>query len=161
MIYVCFDWSETLGKKGSKTDVTNARNMNVEELREAYLMPRTMELLYLLIEEGATLGIIANTDVNKHYFMRMLRKLAIDHYFSLVVVSNKTNGFKPEKRIFDVARRGFGNPDSRRLFFVGNDAETDLAGARGAGWRAYSIRWTPRQLLFFFKQQKNVVDLSE
>jgi putative hydrolase of the HAD superfamily len=67
---------------------------------------------------------------------RYLAAAGWDKYFSAVVVSQRVGTIKPNRLIFDVARRTLGIESPPRLLHVGDDWAADVVGAKNAGWRA-------------------------
>jgi putative hydrolase of the HAD superfamily len=59
----------------------------------------------------------------------------IVEYFDAVVLSDDIGVNKPDKRIFDHALKK-SNALADRTFIIGDNPDTDIAGAVNAGWRA-------------------------
>jgi putative hydrolase of the HAD superfamily len=106
----------------------------VEMHREGALQrpaPDTIPTLEALVTAGHRLGIISNWDDT---LVPILRRHDIAGFFDVVVVSSEVGVAKPHPAIFRAALEAAGvAPEAAVL--VGDDAETDLAGARAAGIR--------------------------
>jgi putative hydrolase of the HAD superfamily len=75
------------------------------------------------------MGIVSNFD---HRLPDILQELDIIEYFENIVTPAETGVAKPDRRIFDAALAGLGNPGGR-VVYVGDRAVEDVAGAREAG----------------------------
>ena len=79
------------------------------------------------------LGIITNgfddTQATK------LKSCRIDHYFEQVITSETTGSRKPDRGIFDHAL-DLSKADRSKVVMIGDNLQTDIAGAKAAGWDA-------------------------
>ncbi len=68
-----------------------------------------------------------------------------DRFLAAVVVSERVGAIKPDVAIFRAAEAalGLGPADRSTILHVGDDPLADVAGARGAGWRAAYLRGRP------------------
>jgi HAD superfamily hydrolase (TIGR01509 family) len=57
-------------------------------------------------------------------------------HLTAIVVSQRVGTIKPHPAIFAAALAALGNPAPARVIHVGDDWAADVAGAKGAGWRA-------------------------
>lgn len=62
-----------------------------------------------------------------------LRHSGIDHYFTHVITSEKSNSLKPHKEIFDYALQLTGAQAAESLM-LGDALDIDILGAHNAGW---------------------------
>lgn len=62
-----------------------------------------------------------------------LKSSGIEPFFDVVLTSEKAGAPKPDARIFSEAIRRSG-ASKRECLMIGDNAETDMAGARNAGW---------------------------
>ena len=62
----------------------------------------------------------------------ILQELEILEYFENVTIPAEAGAAKPDRRIFETALEGLGDP-SRRAVYVGDRAVEDVVGAREAG----------------------------
>lgn len=85
---------------------------------------------------GMKLAVISNWDER---LRPLLRALALDHFFEVVIVSREVGCHKPDPRVFESAARHLGvAPDT--ILHVGDSASEDFEGARQAGFRAVLLR---------------------
>jgi putative hydrolase of the HAD superfamily len=75
------------------------------------------------------MAVVSNFD---HRLPNILQDLDILDYFKNVTTPTKIGVAKPDRRIFDAALEGLGDP-TRRAVYVGDRAVEDVAGARKAG----------------------------
>jgi putative hydrolase of the HAD superfamily len=94
-----------------------------------HLAPGTREGLDALAARRIRMGIVSNFD---HRLPNILQDLDILKYFENVTIPAKVGAAKPDRRIFDAALEGLGDP-THRAIYVGDRAIEDVAGARGAG----------------------------
>lgn len=92
------------------------------------LFPDVIPTLQLLKQKGFILAVLANWD-NK--LQDLLERLKIINYFSLVVSSSAAKLEKPDPKIFRSVIRKL-NIDHSEVYYVGNEYETDVMGARKA-----------------------------
>lgn len=64
---------------------------------------------------------------------RKIERFRLDRFAAHVVLSEDVGAMKPSRAIFDAAHRSAGSPPGRRVY-VGDHFETDVVGAKGAGW---------------------------
>jgi len=93
------------------------------------LAPGTRRALDALQARQLPMAVVSNFD---HRLPNILQDLAILHYFENVTIPIEVGAAKPDRRIFDAALRGLGDP-ARRAIYVGDRAIEDVAGARRAG----------------------------
>lgn len=97
------------------------------------LVPGASELLAHLASCGYKIGIISNGFREVQY--RKMRSSGIDGKVDAVVLSDDAGVNKPDCRIFDYAVNKVSGVASRSLI-IGDNPETDIVGALGAGWHA-------------------------
>ncbi len=85
------------------------------------------------------------TDLHGHYQLHIitngfhevqhtkLRHSGIDRFFRVILTSERAGARKPDPRIFQRALKEAGATAAESLM-VGDDARTDMGGARSAGW---------------------------
>jgi putative hydrolase of the HAD superfamily len=64
-----------------------------------------------------------------------LKFCGIDHYFDQLITSETTGSRKPDREIFDHAI-SLTKADPQKVLMIGDNLNTDIAGARAAGWEA-------------------------
>jgi putative hydrolase of the HAD superfamily len=75
------------------------------------------------------MAVVSNFD---HRLPGILQDLGILEYFENVTIPILAGAAKPDRRIFEAALDGLGDP-ARRAVYVGDRAVEDVAGARQAG----------------------------
>lgn len=100
------------------------------------LLDGAVPLLETLRGRGFRLGVLSNWDRRLH---PVLEGAGLRAFFDAVVISSEAGCEKPDPGIFRVAERLLGTPASACLH-IGDSRRHDLAGARGAGWRALLVR---------------------
>jgi putative hydrolase of the HAD superfamily len=93
------------------------------------LAPGTREALDELRARQLPMAVVSNFD---HRLPHILQDLDILEYFENITTPIKAGAAKPDRRIFDAALEGLGDP-ARRAIYVGDRAVEDVAGARRAG----------------------------
>jgi len=93
------------------------------------LAPGTRRALGDLRARKVPMAVVSNFD---HRLSNILQDLAILEYFENVTTPAEAGAAKPDRRIFEAALEGLGDP-SRRAIYVGDRAVEDVEGARGAG----------------------------
>jgi putative hydrolase of the HAD superfamily len=96
--------------------------------------PFLAEMLNKLKEQGYLLGIISNG--RGEFQMRAISGLGIQDYFDIILISETEGIRKPQPDIFHraVEKLGISSEDS---FFVGDNPEADILGAKSA--KMYTI----------------------
>lgn len=92
-----------------------------------------LNLLESLKSRGLKLGIISNGSLEDQ--IEVLTRLEITGYFDSILVSEEIQIEKPDARIFMVSAAELGL-DAPSILFVGDDWESDILGALGAGFQA-------------------------
>lgn len=99
-----------------------------------------------LAQRGVRLGIISNWDDR---LRQLLTELKLAERFEVILISCEFGRAKPAPEIFAAAARAFHLPPAR-IMHVGDNATSDVAGARAAGFQAVRINrasaTTPDQL---------------
>jgi putative hydrolase of the HAD superfamily len=93
------------------------------------LAPGTRRALEALRARQVPMAVVSNFD---HRLPKILHDLEIIEYFENVTTPVDVGAAKPDRRIFDTALEGLGDP-ARRAIYVGDRAIEDGAGARRAG----------------------------
>jgi len=69
----------------------------------------------------------------------LLRNLNLDHFFQAIIVSCEAGSCKPSHAIFHAAARALELPPES-ILHVGDSLESDVHGARDAGFKPLLIR---------------------
>lgn len=101
--------------------------------RKTGLVNGAREFLGYLKDRGYRLGVLSNGFREVQY--DKMRSGAIDGYFDVVVLSDEIEVNKPDRRLYDYALVKASSGD-RVNVMIGDNVETDIAGAVNAGWPA-------------------------
>jgi FMN phosphatase YigB (HAD superfamily) len=123
---LALDWGHTL------MDERRGREVPLDD-RPAYLMPGVREALAAIT---LPLAVWANTrEGDERHVRAWLTRAGLDGVFTWVITSADAGARKPSSRFFDYALARCGcAPDD--VLFVGNQLNTDVAGANAAGIRS-------------------------
>jgi putative hydrolase of the HAD superfamily len=94
-----------------------------------HLAPGTREALDALSARRVPIAIVSNFD---HRLPTLLQDIGIIDYFESITIPSEVGAAKPDRRIFDAALEGLGDPSCRAVY-VGDRALEDVTGARRAG----------------------------
>ena len=95
------------------------------------VFPDVIPALDLLRRRKIRLGIVSNFDERLY---RIVPALGLQDYFRVVLPSTEAGVSKPDRRIFLKALRRL-NAEPSAALYVGNDPESDAAGAAAVGMR--------------------------
>ncbi len=98
-----------------------------------HLVPGARDLIDYLKGKGYRIGIISNGF--KEVQSRKMQSAGITHLIDVTVLSDDINVNKPDRRIFDHALRKASTTAGRSVI-IGDNPDTDIAGALAAGWHA-------------------------
>lgn len=101
---------------------------------EKCLMPGGMDLLKHLKKNGAKIGILSNGFKEVQY--RKMDSAGVTGWVDVTVLSDDIGVNKPDERLFRYAMEQSGEPDPRKHLMIGDNPDTDIAGALRAGWHA-------------------------
>lgn len=106
-------------------------------MQKGGLLDEVHETLEKLQKLGIQMYILSNTVFTGKSTMRLLDDFGVLHYFTKVYASADYRARKPGREFFEIAVSEVldSHPGSSRedILFVGNDYETDVKGAVGAG----------------------------
>ncbi|MHB8062584.1 MAG: HAD family hydrolase [Ruminiclostridium sp.] len=95
------------------------------------------ELLEILYARDFKMAVITGKDGERT--REILKKLAIEHYFDIVVASDEVKNPKPHPESLNVALNCFGL--SPELAIMVGDAPNDIIAARRAGVQSCAVTW--------------------
>ncbi|MBR1803293.1 MAG: YjjG family noncanonical pyrimidine nucleotidase [Muribaculaceae bacterium] len=126
-----------LEQVGCNEDCTAlSRDMNAYYLDDLAtlptLVPGARDLLQALRAHGLEVNVLSNGFAGVQ--QRKLRSGGIESLIDHVVLSDDCGITKPQRGIFEYAQRVCGCEAARTLM-IGDDPDTDIAGAHAAGWR--------------------------
>ena len=101
--------------------------------RMSALVPGARELLTELRHRGFKIGILSNGFREVQH--NKLHASGIAGMIDLVVLSDDIGINKPDRRLFDFAVSQAAT-SAERCLMIGDNPDTDIAGAKNAGWRA-------------------------
>ncbi len=105
----------------------------------SWLFPRVAETLNALSRMGLFMGIIANTHVPGWVMDRNFRGVDVVEHFSVRVYSGDEAVEKPDPQIFRIAEER-AHLAGKRLIYMGDRVDKDVAGAHAAGWDSILFR---------------------
>jgi len=105
----------------------------------SWLFPGIADVLKELQVTGIAMGLIANTGVPGWVMDRNFRGVGLLQYFPVRIYSGDEGVEKPDPRIFELAAQRAGL-SGRRLIYMGDRVDKDVAGARAAGWSSILFR---------------------
>ncbi len=111
-----------------------ARELGAEFLRllplRKTLFPHTIEVLQYLTDKGYQLHLITNGfEATQHC---KLKNSGLDRFFIEVITSEGSRSIKPEREIFDYARKR-AKAQNHECIMIGDSIEADILGAINAG----------------------------
>ncbi|MBS1120416.1 MAG: hypothetical protein H6Q90_2644 [Deltaproteobacteria bacterium] len=86
-----------------------------------------------LAGRGATVAVISNSEGR---LAELFAEIGLAGSFAAIIDSGRIGLEKPDRRIFEHALAVVGAPAGTRAIHLGDSWDADIAGARGAGWRA-------------------------
>lgn len=118
-----------LGLDGTRADALSG--FYLEAYARAWtLVEGAEEILEFAAREGVC-GVLSNGIAAIQ--RRKVERFRLDRFVSHVVLSEDVGAMKPARAIFDAAHRSAGSPSGRKVY-VGDQFETDVVGAKAAGW---------------------------
>lgn len=84
-------------------------------------------------ENIAPVGLLSNGFPEQQH--GKLRRFGWENRFAAVVLSADAGAMKPERAIFEYAGKAAGIDNPEELLYVGDTYETDVEGAKNAGWQ--------------------------
>lgn len=107
----------------------------LERYRRAWRLNEGAEELLAAAAELGEVGVISNGF--RELQRAKVARFALERWVRHVVLSEEVGAMKPARAIFDAAARaacGAAGADGRRKLYVGDHFETDVLGAKAAGW---------------------------
>jgi putative hydrolase of the HAD superfamily len=99
------------------------------------LMPGVADLLAALTQAGLRLGVVSNFDRRLY---TILGTLGVLKQFEHIIISSEIGADKPSPRMFQEILRRF-HVKAEQVLHVGDEEETDGAGARASGMSAFVL----------------------
>lgn len=107
----------------------------LERYRQAWRLNEGAEELLAAAAELGEVGLLSNGF--RELQRAKIARFALERWVRHVVLSEEVGAMKPARAIFDAAVRmvcGEGGADGRRKLYLGDHFESDVLGARAAGW---------------------------
>lgn len=113
-------------------------------VRSARLIPGAGEVLKQLHEEGFTVAMVVDGEVES--FRNVYAQHDLDQYVDVWVISEEVGRQKPDPIMFETAYRKLGltEADKKRIVMIGNNLKKDVAGANRQGLTSIWLDWSPR-----------------
>lgn len=102
-------------------------------------MPGALDALKAFEQRHVPMAMVSNCRFGRHVLRYELGRYDLSRYLAFVMVSAEYAVRKPHPTLFDSAARRLGlGPD--RVWFVGDNLDTDISGAKAAGMKAIWLR---------------------
>ncbi len=103
--------------------------MREEYQPEDWTPPELHQILPALRSAGLKLGVLSN---RRRPFLEIMKELALDEYFDLIMAAGEVGKWKPDPKVFDplLSRLELTPAD---VVYVGDNYFADVVGARNAG----------------------------
>lgn len=105
--------------------------------RQPGLVPGAREAVLRMKETGCRVGILSNGFREVQF--RKLESSGLDGLFDVIVLSEEIGVNKPDVRLYRYAERKAGIT-ADRCVIIGDNPDTDIAGAIAAGWKAFYLK---------------------
>lgn len=102
--------------------------------QEKQLVPGAVELLGRIREAGLTVGVLSNGFVEVQH--RKIASAGLIDLIDIIVLSDDIGVNKPDIRLYEHAMKMSGISDRSKHIMIGDNPDTDIAGALAAGWQA-------------------------
>lgn len=124
--------------------------------REKALMPGAIGLLRYLRTQNVTIGILSNGF--KEVQFRKIQSAGLEPYIDIVVLSDDIGINKPDIRIYHHAMQRVDDLDTTHHLMIGDNPDTDIAGAIRAGWSAIWYHPSRAEHLYDATPQCPIID---
>jgi len=117
----------------------------LERYRRSWRLNEGAEELLAAAAELGEVGVLSNGF--RELQRAKIARFELERWVRHVVLSEEVGAMKPARAIFDAAVRaacGEGGADGRRKLYLGDHFETDVLGARAAGW--FPVYFNPGRL---------------
>ncbi len=136
------DWAKLVDQTFSDLIPDGAARKFFDHLYERFAMPKSWRVfddvapaLSDLRERTVRLGVVSNWDER---LRPLLKRLKLDEFFEMIVISCETGRCKPAAEVFEEAIRRLGLP-AACILHIGDSLNEDVQGAKAAGMRAILI----------------------
>jgi FMN phosphatase YigB (HAD superfamily) len=130
------DCIDTFARGHPDKDWIRRQLLNHAGTRSLQLAPRAIDCLRACVNNGLRLGVISDVGLTPGWRIQAeLDRLGISTYVMHYVFSDQRGMWKPSRALFEESRVALGAHEPGSCAHVGDSRRTDVAGARGAGWR--------------------------
>lgn len=152
---------ELYSLKGVRADeglaIHTGQLMRVESIEYLHLYEGTRTMLQRLKDAGKRIWLLSNAQ--RIFTTHELTYLAAEWFFNGILISSDYQAKKPDQRFFHLLTEKFGIGKAGTLF-IGNDAASDIAGAREMGLDTYYVHsnLSPRKDAELLREKKIPAD---
>ncbi len=124
---------EEVGLNIDKEEALSFQTDYYDFQKEIKLEPLMIELFDYLVKHNLLGGFITN-GISQHQRTK-IENLGLEKWIpkDQILVSGEVEVNKPDKRIFEIAKKQF-EIESDQIYFVGDSFDSDVIGALNAGW---------------------------
>ncbi len=130
---------ERLGLEARQDEVVYVTGVFSGPRYSSWLYPGIAETMQLLTDQGFPMGLIANTSVPGWVMDRNFRGVGLLPFLSVRLYSGDEGVEKPNPEIFRRAEQ-YSGLSGKRLIYMGDKVDADMAGAENAGWDSILFR---------------------
>lgn len=130
---------EQLGLEMRGDEITYVTGVFSGPRYRSWLFPGIGETMQQLADLGLSMGLIANTSVPGWVMDRNFRGVGLLGFLSVRVYSGDEGVEKPDPEIFRIAEQ-YSGLAGKRLIYMGDRVDADMAGAENAGWDSILFR---------------------
>jgi len=130
---------EGLGLAAGDDEIVYATGVYSGPRYRSWVFPGAAAAMGQLAEAGLAMGLIANTHVPGWVMDRHFRGIGLLHHLPVRVYSGDEGVAKPDPGIFHLAAERAGL-EGKRLAYMGDRVDKDVAGAAAAGWTSILFR---------------------
>jgi len=157
--------AEALNNLGFQTSpedwrIKTAVNIFFEDYVNSFRLRKCAKQILSMLSESHKLGLVSNFTYAPVIYAG-LRKVGINHFFHVVLVSDAVGWRKPHAEIFNEALRSLG-VKAEEVLFVGDSPEEDIKGAKELGIKTIFVasQFFPLRKLLESGQQPDAVARS-
>ena len=131
---------EQLGLEARRDEIVYVTGVFSGPRYRSWLYPGIAETMQQLADLGLPIGLIANTSVPGWVMDRNFRGVGLLRFLSVRIYSGDEGVEKPDAEIFRRAEQRSGLGEGKRLIYMGDRVDADMAGAENAGWDSILFR---------------------
>ncbi|ESP04369.1 hypothetical protein LOTGIDRAFT_136305 [Lottia gigantea] len=131
----CFKQAGVINEDTKLTQISNHLYLYFSTDKAWQVLPHVKDGLDQMKKLDVKIGAISNADERLH---KILRHLALQHYFDFVLASSDVGVAKPDPGIFTKALELAGITADQAVH-VGDHVQNDYLGSREVGWQSFLI----------------------